>query len=53
MTNTIELREIASNLFDGGWRSTDKDEIQSEYDFNDSEIEVVIEALLDYENGND
>ena len=45
----IGLREIASNLYDGGWRSSDCSELKQEYNFNDYELDIIVDALQDYE----
>lgn len=49
MMREIELREAASNLYAGGWRSNDGAEIKKEYGLSIYELEVVLEALQDYE----
>ena len=49
MMTEIELREAASNLYDGGWRVTDAEEIKKEYGLSIYELEIVLEALQDYE----
>ena len=51
MINEIELREIASNLYDGGWRISDREELEHEnvYNFSAHELDIILEALQDYE----
>lgn len=49
MTNEIELRETASNLYDGGWRASDREYLKAEYDFSEYELDIICEALLDFE----
>lgn len=36
--------EVAA-LYDGGWRSEDKEELMSEYGFSEEEAEEICEAL--------
>lgn len=40
-----QIQEVAANLFDGGWRSSDRDEIMDEYDLSDGEADRMVEAL--------
>lgn len=49
MMTEIELREAASNLYDGGWRASDAEEIKKEYGLSIYELKIVLEALQDYE----
>ena len=49
MMTEIELREAASNLYDGGWRTSDRKELEQEYNFTTYELEIILEALQDYE----
>ena len=49
MMTEIELREAASNLYDGGWRVSDAEEIKKEYGLSIYELEIVLEALQDFE----
>lgn len=43
------IREFAKALFDGGWRSTDYDQILSEYDFTNDEVALICDSLYDLE----
>lgn len=45
----MQIRESAKALFDSGWRSTDYDQILSEYDFTREEAERICDALYDLE----
>ena len=45
----MQIRESAKALFDGGWRSTDYDQILSEYDFTREGAERICDALYDLE----
>ena len=44
------LYDDASALYDGGWRSSDKEEIISEHGYTDSEADVICEFLSDFES---
>lgn len=39
----------AASLYDGGWRSTDKGELMSEYGLTDEEADEICELLKEYE----
>ena len=39
------IYEIASNLYDGGWTSSDYDQIKSEYELTDEEADEICKAL--------
>ena len=39
----------AAALYDGGWRSTDKEELIAEYDLSDSEAESICQELAKFE----
>lgn len=45
----IELETAAASLYDGGWRASDGDAIQKEYDLTDDETDVIVEKLKEYE----
>ena len=44
------LDVVASSLYDGGWRSSDKDQLVSEYGFTDSEVSSICYWLSRYES---
>jgi hypothetical protein len=46
---TNEIYETASNLFDGGWKSCDLEEIKEEYELTDDEAVAICEELADIE----
>lgn len=43
------LYEVASNLFDGGWRSSDYNLLITEYDLSEDEAEAICEILESFE----
>jgi hypothetical protein len=46
---TNEIYEAAANLFDGGWRSTDVEEIKDDYELTNDEADDIIDALKEIE----
>lgn len=40
----------ASALFDGGWRSTDKEDLMTTYDLSEEEASEICEELAEMEN---
>lgn len=46
------LEYVVSNLYDGGWTSQDADEIRSEYNLTEEELEEVLEGLRELEEVN-
>ncbi len=44
------VEDCAAALYDGGWRSTDKDEIKKEYNMDEEWAEAICEKLKEYEN---
>lgn len=49
MEKASEYDSIASNLFDGGWRAADAEQLKEEYDLNDSDLEEIVTRLKEYE----
>ncbi|WP_455973610.1 hypothetical protein [Acidaminococcus intestini] len=49
MMNISELQQAASNLYDGGWRSTDREELIKEYQLTEDEADAIVELLEQYE----
>ena len=45
--------EIASVLKDGGWHSSDRDEIQQYYELTDNETAEIINAMMHFEQIDD
>lgn len=45
-----EARDIAGNLFEGGWRSADRDEIMEEYDMRAENADLICEYLEEFES---
>lgn len=46
------LKDISSSaaaLYDGGWRSTDADQLRTEYDLTEEETQELCAALVDLE----
>jgi hypothetical protein len=44
-----DIRSSASAMYDGGWRSTDRDDIMSSYDLTEEEADQICEVLKEYE----
>jgi hypothetical protein len=44
-----DLETTAANLYDGGWRAANKEELIKEYGFTVDEIEIIIKYLASYE----
>lgn len=44
------VEDYAAALYDGGWRSTDKEEIKKRYNMNEEWAEAICEKLKEYEN---
>lgn len=44
-----DLQASAAALYDGGWRSTDEEQLQAEYGLSDEETSAIIEALAQLE----
>ena len=38
----------AAALYDGGWRSTDAEELKTEYDLTDDEVRGIVDQLKEY-----
>ena len=53
MKELSNLQSIAAALYDGGWRSGDKDQIIEEYGLSESDAETVCALLEKYEKGSD
>lgn len=45
-----EIESCAAALYDGGWRSKDRDEIKEEYNMDDEWTDAICEKLKEYEN---
>lgn len=48
MLNDIE--SSAAALYDGGWRSDDREELIAEYQLSEEEADEICEKLKEYEN---
>lgn len=44
------VEDYAAALYDGGWRSTDKEEIKKKYNMDEEWAEAICEKLKEYEN---
>ncbi len=51
MKDIAEIQSIAASLYDGGWRSDDKDGLIYEYNMPEDEAEKVCEWLAEFESG--
>lgn len=45
-----EVETCAAALYDDGWRSKDRDELQKEYNMDDEWTDAISEKLKEYEN---
>lgn len=43
------IEDCAAALYNEGWRNTDRDEIQEEYDMDDEWTDAICEKLKEYE----
>lgn len=48
--NEFELTSSAAALFDGGWRSDDREQLINEYDLTDEEADKIVLELERLEN---
>ena len=48
-TNESDIQNAASSLYDGGWRSHDRDWLQEEYSLPDDEVDAIVKYLAEYE----
>ena len=48
--NAMNDQYSAAALYDGGWRSSDAEQLQSEYDLTAEETAEIVEALREIEN---
>ena len=44
-----EIESAASALYEGGWISDERDEIQEEYNLSDKWVDAICEKLKEYE----
>lgn len=49
MTLTYDNQYTAAMLYDGGWRSTDRDILISEYDLTEVEVDDICDGLKEIE----
>ena len=47
----MDVQASAAALYDGGWRSTDREELKAEYQLTDEEATQITEQLKEYEAG--
>lgn len=45
-----DIESSAAALYDGGWRSDDREELIAEYQFSKDEADAICEKLKEYEN---
>jgi len=51
--NSVEeqgLKDGAYNLYDGGWRSSDRQELIEEYGASEEEVDIVVDQLKKIED---
>ena len=44
-----DYESMAAALYDGGWRADDKDQLKTEYDLTDEDVERIVDLLATYE----
>lgn len=47
---TMENQYSAATLYDGGWRSEDKEDLMAEYEMTEEEAEEICEQLKEIED---
>jgi hypothetical protein len=45
-----DIESSAAALYDGGWRSDDREELIAEYQLSEDEADAICEKLKEYEN---
>lgn len=45
-----KIRDGAYNLYDGGWRSTDRQDLIEEYGLSEEEVDIIIDELKKIED---
>ena len=50
MMNNSDILSAAASLYDGGWRSDDRDDLIEEYGLTGDEADKLCEALLEYDH---
>ena len=49
MQNIKDYEHAAAALYDGGWRSYEKDQIREEYELDDEALEWILHYLREFE----
>lgn len=52
MASIETLTEMASYLYDGGWRAVDLEMLKSEYGLDDESASIICGYLKSFESGN-
>ena len=47
--NESDIQSMAAALYDGGWRSDDREWLQEEYNLSYDESEAIVRCLAEYE----
>lgn len=50
MRKLIELRKLAIELYNGDWRSNDREELKVIFRLSEYELDIICEDLLKYES---
>jgi hypothetical protein len=50
MRKLIELRRLAIELYNGDWRSNDREELKIIFRLSEDELDVICKDLLTYES---
>lgn len=50
MRKLIELRRLAIGLYNGDWRSNDREELKVIFRLSEYELDIICEDLLKYES---
>lgn len=40
-----KIRDGAYNLYDGGWRAEDREQLKEEYGLDDEELDIIVDQL--------
>lgn len=46
----MSMGDIAANLYDGGWRAADREQMIEYYTLTEDEADAICELLVEYEN---
>lgn len=47
--NQLDLQDVGKTLFNGGWRTSDRIQIQEEEEFTNEEMEIILKVMEELE----